>query len=196
MKAKFINNVFDVLTWSKDHLPEDMYQNVSDAHKGKYGEKVQTSLLKCQNKDELIKWHNLKFEFGVKESVSFKRDESISFKRGNSPYKNLKIGKHSWDRWNVYLKGTTPDRYANGYTVSAPNKESAAYIIHNEIYPDISQEDFDELFLNIEPLSNFQDLYPDEKYEILLNTIETLKFQGDNLTHPRLIYFDENIRKR
>lgn len=64
MRARFINEVFDVLTWSKNNMEPAIYQNICDAHCGKYGEKVQKSLLKCQSKDDLLQWHNRTFEIG------------------------------------------------------------------------------------------------------------------------------------
>jgi len=84
MRAKTVDNVFDVLTWSKRNLTDEIFKNIYGAHTGKFGEKVQTSLLKCQNKNDILKWHNRTFEIGL--------DESLNFEEDLDPYKALKIG--------------------------------------------------------------------------------------------------------
>jgi hypothetical protein len=59
-----IMEAFDVLTWSKKNLPEVIAREIEEAHEGGYGEKLQKSLLKIANKDELLKWYNQNFEVG------------------------------------------------------------------------------------------------------------------------------------
>lgn len=71
---QFLNEVFDVLTWSTKHLPKAIARDIEEAHEGGMGEKFQTSLLKVMNKEELLKWYNKNFEVGdVNEYNKFQR---------------------------------------------------------------------------------------------------------------------------
>ena len=59
-----LHEAFDVLTWSRNKLPKTIADQIEETHEGGYGEKLQTSLLKVINKDELMKWYNKNFEVG------------------------------------------------------------------------------------------------------------------------------------
>ena len=83
-----LNEAFDVLTWSRKNMDREMADNVEEAHEGGYGEKLQTSLLKIANKDELIDWFNKNFEYGRVE-------ESLDFTRGRSSKKAIDVGLSS-----------------------------------------------------------------------------------------------------
>lgn len=60
----FVNEAFDVLTWSRKNLPKMIADDIEEAHEGGFGEKFQTSLLKIVNKEELLQWYNKNFEVG------------------------------------------------------------------------------------------------------------------------------------
>lgn len=64
MRARTINEAFDVLTWSKKNLPKYIYTQVESVHDGAEGDAKQKSLLKVLNKDELMDWFNRNFELG------------------------------------------------------------------------------------------------------------------------------------
>ena len=64
MRAKTINESFDVLTWSKENLPKYIFNQIDRVHDGEEGKTKQTSLLKCANKEELMDWFNRNFELG------------------------------------------------------------------------------------------------------------------------------------
>lgn len=73
-KRIFLGEAFDVLTWSRKNLSADIADQVEEAHEGGFGEKLQTSLLKVANKEELLQWYNRNFEVGeIQEAVDFKR---------------------------------------------------------------------------------------------------------------------------
>jgi hypothetical protein len=87
----FLNEAFDVLTWSSKHLPKAVAKDIEEAHEGGFGEKFQTSLLKVPNKDELLKWYNKNFEVGEIQ-------EAVDFKRTRDSKKNLNIGNRAANR--------------------------------------------------------------------------------------------------
>ncbi|GAG03025.1 unnamed protein product [marine sediment metagenome] len=64
MRARTINETFDVLTWSKANLPKYIYTQIESVHDGAEGKSKQNSLLKVINKDELMDWFNRNFELG------------------------------------------------------------------------------------------------------------------------------------
>ena len=87
---KGLNEHFDVLTWSRKKLPEEIANDVEEAHEGGFGEKLQTSLLKVANKEELLQWYNKNFEVGLKESIAFTRsgDSKRSLDIGSNRFRN------------------------------------------------------------------------------------------------------------
>ena len=64
MRARTINESFDVLTWAEANLPKYIFAQIESVHDGTEGKAKQTSLLKVANKDELMDWFNRNFELG------------------------------------------------------------------------------------------------------------------------------------
>lgn len=61
---------FNVINWSIENLDTEVVTNIKKTHNGKFGEKLQKSLFKIMNKEDLLNWYNKKFEIGlVSESL-------------------------------------------------------------------------------------------------------------------------------
>lgn len=65
MRAKTLNEMFDILNWSKANLPKYVSDQIESVFDGNEGEAKQTSLLKVNSKNELIDWFNKNFELGA-----------------------------------------------------------------------------------------------------------------------------------
>ena len=60
-----INEEFNVLVWSRKHLPPEVAEDIEKALDGEFGEDLEKSLLKAaNNKEDLLTWYNKNFEVG------------------------------------------------------------------------------------------------------------------------------------
>ena len=118
-----IYEAFDVLTWSKKHMPEMIYKDIEEAHEGGLGEKFQKSLLKIVNKEELLQWYNKNFEVGqVNEEWSDQNHWNRVFERTAKAVKEGYID--SEEKLEPFIKFLCRH---GGYNLSEDDIEDAAW---------------------------------------------------------------------
>jgi len=119
----FLNEAFDVLTWSRKHLPTEIADDIEETHEGGFGEKFQTSLLKILNKDELLKWYNKNFEVGIV-------NEYNEFRKGIDSKEALNIGLSGVEEFKEFLEKNGYSEYEQ-QEADTPDRKTIATFLPN-----------------------------------------------------------------